>query len=111
MTSKDHLLSSVLRLADALESVDKLGEYFEVPTDDAINTLLESVLDVDYIYNSRGELLGAEITMTCGGPNVWIETRYSKIVGTWGSDRFERSYEDGVGLDELFEDMSPMRKV
>lgn len=111
MNSENELLNSVLGLADALSSVDKLGEYFQVPSEDAINTLIEDMLDMDYIYNSRGELLGAEIMMTCGGPTVWIETRYSKVVGTWGSDRFERSYEDGVGLDELVEDMSPMRKV
>ena len=111
MTSKEQLLNSVLGLADALSSVDKLGEYFQVPSEDAINTLIEDMLDMDYIYNSSGELLGAEIMMTCGGPSIWIETRYSKVVGTWGSDRFERSYEDGVGLDQLVEDMSPMRKV
>ena len=111
MTSKEQLLNSVLRLSDALESVDKLGEYFEVPSEDAINTLIEDMLDMDYIYNSRGELLGAEIMMTCGGPTLWIETRYNKVVGTWGNDRVERSYIDGVNLDELVEDMSPMRKV
>lgn len=108
-TSKDQLLDSVLRLADALSSVDKLGEYFGVPTDDAINTLIEDMLDTDYIYNSRGELLGAEIMKTVGGPNIWIETRYKKVVGVWGSDRFERSYTDGIGLDELIEDMAPSR--
>lgn len=111
MTSKEQLLNSVLGLADALSSVDKLAEYYSVNQDEAINSFIESVLDINYIHNYLGELIGAEITMTCGGPTVWIETRYSKIVGTWGSDRFERSYIDGVGLDQLVEDMSPMRKV
>lgn len=115
MNSKDQLLDNVLRLADALESVEKLGEYFDVPSEDAINTMIENMLDIDYIYNSEGELRGFEIIMTYGGPTIWIETRYNKrynkIVGVWGSDRFERSYIDGIGLDELVEDMSPVRKV
>ena len=101
----------VLGLSEALSSVDKLGEYFDVPSEDAINTLIEDMLDAEYVYNSVGELLGAEIMMTFGGPTLWIETRYNKVIGTWGGDRFERSYIDGVGLDELVEDMSPMRKV
>lgn len=111
MTSKDQLLDSVLRLADALSSVEKLAEYFEVSADDAMNALSEKMGDIDYIYSSSGVLLGAEITISSGGPTIWIETRYNKVVGAWGSDRFERSYEDGIGLDGLIEDMSPMRKV
>ena len=111
MTSKDELLNSVLGLADALSSVDKLAEHYSVSQDEAINSFQDSILDINYIHNYMGELIGAEITMTCGGPTVWIETRYNKVIGTWGSDRFERNYTDGVGLDELVEDMSPMRKV
>jgi hypothetical protein len=111
MTSKDQLLNSVLGLADALSSVDKLAEYYSVSQDEAINSFIESVLDIVILHNSDGTLLGLEIMMTCGGPTLWIETRYNKVIGTWGSDRFERSYEDGVGLDELVEDMSPISKV
>jgi hypothetical protein len=105
MTSKDQLLDSVLRLADALSSVDKLGEYYGVSQDEAINSFIESVLDIVILHNSDGTLLGLEIMMTCGGPTLWIETRYNKVIGTWGSDRFERNYTDGLSLDELFEDI------
>lgn len=109
MNSKDQLLDSVLRLAEALSSLERLAEYEETPQDEALNTFIESILDIDFIYNSEGRFIGAEITMTSGGPTIWIETRYSKVVGAWGSDRFERSYIDGLGLQELCEDMSPMR--
>lgn len=111
MNSEEQLLNSVLRLADALSSVDKLAEYYSVSQDEAINSFIESVLDINYIYNSRGELLGAEIVITCGGPKIWIETRYSKVVGVWGSDRFERRYEDGVGLEDMIREMSEFARA
>ena len=71
----------------------------------SINEFIESVLDIVILHNSDGTLLGLEIMMTCGGPTLWIETRYSKVVGVWGIDRFERNYTDGLSLDELFEDI------
>jgi hypothetical protein len=88
MNSKEQLLSCVLHLADALSSFEKLAEYYQ-----------------------RGDFKGAEITITCGGPSIWIDTKYKQVNGVWGSDRIERSYEDGIGLGELVEEVSPMRKV
>lgn len=111
MNSEEQLLNSVLRLADALSSLDKLAEYEETQQDEAFEQFCEGFLDIEYIYNSRGELLGAEIVITCGGPKIWIETRYSKVVGAWGSDRFERSYEDGVGLEDMIREMSEFARA
>jgi hypothetical protein len=105
MNSKEQLLDSVLKLSEALSSPEKLGEYYGVSQDEAINSFIDSVLDIVILHNSDGTLLGLEIMMTCGGPTIWIETRYNKVVGTWGSDRFERNYTDGLILDELFEDI------
>ena len=105
MNSKEQLLDSVLKLSEALSSPEKLGEYYGVSQDEAINSFIDSVLDIVILHNSDGTLLGLEIMMTCGGPTLWIETRYSKVVGVWGSDRFERNYTDGLSLDELFEDI------
>jgi len=108
MNSKEQLLDSVLKLSEALSSPEKLGEYYGVSQDEAMNSFEGSVLDINYIHNYMGELIGAELTMTCGGPTIWIETRYNKVIGTWGSDRFERNYTDGVGLDDLVEYMAPI---
>lgn len=111
MNSKEQLLSSVLRLAEALSSLEKLAEYEETPKDEALDQFLDRFLDIEYTYSSGGEFLGAKITVCLGGPTIWIETRYSKIVGVWGSDRFERSYEDGIGLEDMFREMSPFARV
>ena len=111
MNSKEQLLDSVLRLAEALSSLEKLAEYEDTPQDEAFDRFSEGFLDVEYTYDSGGEFLGAEITICLGGPTIWIETRYSNIVGVWGSDRFERSYQDGIGLEDMIQEMSPFSRV
>ena len=111
MDSKEQLLDSVLRLAEALSSLEKLAEYEETPLDEAFDQFCEGFLDIEYTHSSGGEFLGAEITICLGGPTIWIETRYSNIVGVWGSDRFERSYDDGIGLEDMIEEMSPFSRV
>jgi hypothetical protein len=111
MNSKQQLLDGVLHLADALSSLEKLAEYYECEQGEALDRFMESILDIDYTYNQRGDFKGAEITITCGGPSIWIDTKYKQVNGVWGSDRIERSYEDGIRLDELAEEASPMRKV
>ena len=110
-SESEQLLDSVLRLAEALSSLDKLAEYEDTPQDEAFDQFCEGIMDIEYTYSSGGEFLGAEITVCLGGPTIWIETRYSKIVGVWGSDRFERSYEDGIGLEDMFREMSPFARV
>jgi len=107
----EQLLDSVFRLAEALSSLEKLSEYEETSQDEALDQFLNRFLDVEYTYNSSGEFLGAEITICLGGPTIWIETRYCNIVGVWGSDRFERSYEDGIGLEDMFREMSPFSRI
>jgi len=111
MNSKEQLLRGVLRLADALSSLDKLAEYEETQQDEAFEQFCEGFLDIEYTYASSGEFLGAEITVCLGGPTIWIETRYSKVVGAWGSDRFERRYEDGVGLEDMIREMSEFARA
>ena len=111
MNSKEQLLDSVLRLAEALSSLEKLAEYEETPQDEAFEQFCYGLMDTEYTYDSSGDFLGAEITVCLGGPTISIETRYSKVVGVWGSDRFERSYEDGIGLEDMIQEMSPFSRV
>ena len=111
MNSKQQLLNSVLRLAEALSNLENLAEYEETTLDEAFGQFCDSFLDIEYNYSSGGEFLGAEVTVCLGGPTIWIETRYSKVVGVWGSDRFERSYEDGIGLENMIEEMSPFQGI
>ena len=73
------------------------------------NEYLSDVLDIEYYCNSNKEYLGARILVAFGGPNIWIDTRYSRVEGYWWSDRWTESFTDALGLDdyckELFECM------
>ena len=111
MDSKEQLLDSVLRLAEALSSLEKLAEYEETSQGEAFEQFCYGLMDIEYTYDSGGEFLGAEITACLGGPTIWIETRYSNIVGVWGSDRFESPYNDGIGLEDMIKEMSPFSRV
>lgn len=108
--AREKLLDSVNRLVTALRNIDNLADYFDVPVEDAMDTLIESMLDTDYIYNSWGELQGAEIVMSLGGPTLWIETRYGKVCGRWDTEMIDRQYYDGIGLDDLVSELAPYKK-
>ena len=110
MNSKEQLLTKVERLAEALESVEKLSKYYGVSQDKALTSFQENIIEIDYIYNYLGELAGAEITMTTmtyGDPMIWIDTRHTKVIGAWDGDRIERGYIEGAWIDEMIKDLSP----
>jgi hypothetical protein len=107
MNSKEQLLTKVERLAEALESVEKLSKYYGVSQDKALTSFQENIIEIDYIYNYLGELAGAEITMTYGDPMIWIDTRHTKVIGAWDGDRIERGYIEGAWIDEMIKDLSP----
>lgn len=114
MNTDQELLDRVNHLADALQNYESLGAYFSpVMNDraslecDARATLEEAILEIDYIYNANGELLGGLVLFCYGGPTISVNTRRRIIKGTWGTSKYHRPYKDGVGLDELVMDSAP----
>lgn len=60
------------------------GDY----EDDGLYAYLSDVLDIDLIVSlSDKSYRGAEITVACGGPTIWIDTRDSMVYGSWGADK------------------------
>lgn len=45
---------------------------------------LEDALDIDYVVSSSGEYRGAEVLVSYGGPNAWIDTRDNALIVAWG---------------------------
>ena len=68
-------------------------------------TYLEDVLDIEYIVNGKREYLGARVLVCFGGPNVWINTRTTEVEGYWWGETCILSYVDGIGLDEVLEEL------
>ena len=67
-----------------------------------VYTYLDDVLDIKYIVGSGwdGTYYGAEIMVTFGGPNIYVDTRDNTVYGFWGSDRAQWGFLDEIGLDE-----------
>lgn len=69
---------------------------------------LETVLEVSYIVNSEGEYRGAEVLVTVGGPNAWIDTRSKTLEVSWGTDRASESLPEsfcdalGAALEDVW---------
>ena len=61
---------------------------------------LDDVLDIMYIVGSDGTYYGAEIMVTFGGPNIYVETRDNTVRGYWGGDKAQWGFLDEIGLDE-----------
>lgn len=55
--------------------------------------LLDNALDIEYMIDSRGGLLGAKIWVTLGGPNVHIDTKRGAVVLDWWGEHAECSIE------------------
>jgi hypothetical protein len=52
-----------------------------------VYTWLEDVLDIDLVVSIRGDYKGAEVLVSFGGPNAWVDTRENALVVAWGSER------------------------
>jgi len=67
---------------------------------------LADFLDIEYIVNGKSDYLGANVVVTYGGPNIWINTRKRTVEGAWGSDTVSMAYHDDVmGLDGTLEEL------
>lgn len=67
---------------------------------------MEDALDVEYRTDSRKQLRSVEVCVTCGGPNIYVDTADAKVKLYWGSDRAEYpiSYRAADALDDWAEE-------
>lgn len=61
---------------------------------------LTDVLDIEWRISSDKEYRSAELLVSFGGPNIWIDTGAGKVIGAWWGDYAEASFTDEIGLDE-----------
>ena len=114
-TSADRLQDMVRRIALDItnELIDQEPDEFERwheegKPDDFTPTgydYLDDVLDIKYIVGSDGTYYGAEILVTFGGPNIYVDTRDNTVYGYWGSDRAQWGFLDEIGLDDACEEL------
>ena len=66
---------------------------------------LEDVLDVQWVVASdKQTLLGANILVGYGGPNIWVNTLDNVVKGYWGSDKATAHFVSNGELDDALEE-------
>lgn len=80
------------------ETMEENGQAYD------LYSYFADVLDMEYTVDCFGEYKGANIYVTLGGPNVWIDTRDGYVKGAWGSDKAESPipYDICDEIDDIF---------
>lgn len=84
---------------------EELKEAFN--NDELIN-IIDEALDIKFFSRSPRELLGAEIAVTLGGPNIYIDTYRQQVQVYWSGDSYITSLGDDITeelnnvLEELY---------
>lgn len=68
---------------------------------------IADVLGERYSINSCLRYIAVRLTLTCGGPNIYLDTDTGEIEGFWGSDHYAVPVSDDViaAVDEWYEDI------
>lgn len=45
----------------------------------------DDIFNLDYVIRVNYGMIGVRIMITCGGPNIWIDTLQEEVIGYWGS--------------------------
>ena len=53
---------------------------------------LHNALDIEYTVSSKFDYLGARVCVAFGGPNIYIDTRYKIVRGSWYGEKAEVQY-------------------
>lgn len=67
----------------------------------------EDVLDIEYRIGSDKQLRSVQIMVTCGGPNIYIDTASKQVELYWWGDRASYPIENDVcdEIDDFFEEI------
>ena len=98
-TTYDYLYRNCRSIVDTLEA--------EEP--DHAATLIDDALDIQFIVSTNGGYMGAKILVAFGGPNIWVDTRFDEVTGSWGTDsiilRFTDTHDIHAHCEGLYQSM------
>ena len=95
------------------EHMESIAEGFQT-AEDAQNLFDDDgILDIEYKVDRFGRLKAADVLITSGGPNIWIEVDIdgrSTLEGSWGRGRYDANLPVSFGraLFDLIEQIGPV---
>lgn len=98
------------------EEGETYGTAAEADSDAALEPVsasdyLEHVLDIRVTFDfGTRDYYGAQLAVTVGGPNVWIDTAARTLTTCWGSDRHVETLPHAftAALDEVLEELAQL---
>lgn len=87
----DDISSDIFRLYDGLDVSEEEREELvenEEPVD--LYSYFSDPLDIEYRIGYDGSFRSVKVMVTCGGPNIYVDTGYGCVKGFWGTDTYER---------------------
>ena len=106
-TTEKQLRDTCLAIAAELSGeVDFDRENYSLEDDEqpSIYDWLYGQLCWEYQIDQKMGFLGAVVQVSFGGPNIWVDTRFNQVHGSWGGDTFQCSYEDAHSLHSILEE-------
>ena len=90
----DGVVDTLNEIAARENSREALEEYFD------------DVFDIEYRVDGRKEYRSVKVMITCGGPNIYVDTGDAYVRLYWGATEVEAplSYNAAEKIDEIFED-------
>lgn len=84
---QDNFNKMVQHIADTLENIKDDGFYeFEDENDTEGRYYFDDTYNTDFIWRMGYGLIGVRIMVTCGGPNIWVDTYEMTVHGYWGGN-------------------------
>lgn len=93
--------------SDELDAyLDEDGDEVETRDKSASDFMEHDALDFEYTISAADRaFLGANICVTFGGPNIYVDTRRRVVTGYWGRAKHEASFQDNMGLNDWCAEM------
>jgi len=86
-------------LYDKLESTKE--SIIEEVKEDGARQFVTGALDIRYRTSGTLDYLGADICVTFGGPNIWLDTSKGVLKGTWGLTGEDTVHVDREVCDQI----------
>lgn len=89
-----------------------IDDYDDNETISMYDYFVDRVLDIEYTIGSDLNYIGARIMITCGGPNIYINTNTNRVELHWWFDTaYANLSNDAIdAIDAYFEDEYNMRR-